>query len=147
MTALMQPELEGIAAPLAALPVGALLDAGTPLQMCGKAPLVRDAVVRHTAQGQVQIEVLLHQRIDHHPQAMPLYAAWPVPDMGSFAPTLDYAQRKAARLTAGTDVVVLGRGLEAGHHHGQPVLRLLETLGVSRADDIPIPTQERSNVH
>lgn len=147
MNAIAQPELDGLAAPVVPPPLKALLDAGTPLQLCGKAYLVRDAIVRDTTHGQVQIEALLRQRIEHHPQAVPLFAAWVIPDMGGFAPTLDYARRKAALLKAGTEVVVLGRGLETGRHHGEPVFRLLETLGISRAEDIPVHNQERSNAH
>jgi hypothetical protein len=87
--------------------------------------------------------VLVHQHIAYHPQAWPVLATWhPALHCGP-----EHARQAALRLVqqlpAGAAVVVLGVGLEATHHHGQPVLRLMDVLGIRPAEQT-MPKPPRS---
>lgn len=86
----------------------------------------------HTARhDDVQLVVLVEQSIPHHPQAVPLLAAWTLPHDACFAERHDRAAALAAQMPKGTTVIVLGHGLEFGHHQKQPVLRLLHCTGIA----------------
>ncbi|MGV8823995.1 hypothetical protein [Methylibium petroleiphilum] len=101
------------------------------LALVGK--LLAPAYVHTTTHGDVQLVVLVEQSIPHHPQALPLLAAWTWPGDACLADRHERARARAARLPAGAEVLALGHGLECGHHQRQPVLRLLHCTGI----DIP----------
>jgi hypothetical protein len=138
-TPAQQPQLAGMPSAPVQPPVQALLDAGQPLRIAVQGLAQADAVVRDTTRGFVVVEVLLLQHIEHHPQATPLLATWLVPDMGSYALTHERARAAANQIKRGTHVIALGRGLETGRYHGEPVLRVLDTQGFSTVHPIGDP--------
>lgn len=140
----VQSTIEGLA-PVPRPNILELLDAGHPLHVAVKGTITSQATVRQDSHGAVLLEVVLHQHVEHHPQALPLYAAQVI-DEGTPGDSLDRARLLAARLPHGTEVVALGRGLEPGHHCRAPVLRLLHTIGITRADAIN-PPPEGTHAH
>jgi hypothetical protein len=139
-----QPQLEGMPpAPTGRHRAAVLrdLDAGHPLKLAVLGALLRDAAVRETTSGGVALEVLVAQQLEHHPTALPLYAAQWFPPEAGLAQAFDDARALARRLTAGTEVMVLGRGLERGRAQGEDVLRLIHTIGVRPAAEISLPTE------
>jgi hypothetical protein len=139
-----QSTLDGIAPP-PRIDVMAALEAGHPLKVCGMGTLLANATVRQNSHGEVVLEVLIEQHIDHHPLALPLFAAQVI-DQGNVVDSLDHARDLAARLTAGTEALALGRGLETGKHCGTPVLRLIHTIGIRRTD-VLAEKLETTNAH
>lgn len=95
--------------------------------------LLAPAHVHTTRHHEVQLAVLIEQRIEHHPQALPLLAVLPWPDAGSYAATHDEAQRAAALMPAGEIVGAFGTGCETGIYQGKPVLRLIRCRSIQRA--------------
>jgi hypothetical protein len=93
--------------------------------------LLHQAVVRATHHGAVKLEVVIRQQLEHHPRALPLLAVMTVPDLGSFHATHCAAQDRAAHMREGTEVVVLGRGLELARHEGTDVFRLIHVDGIN----------------
>lgn len=87
--------------------------------------LLQHAAARDHVNGQVFVEVLLEQHVEHHPRALPVFAAFPYPDQGCVDATLSGARRKALQMPAGTEVMLVGRGLEIGRYSGRDVLRVL----------------------
>jgi len=80
--------------------------------------------------GRVLLQVVLHQHVVRHPQAWPVLAVWDYPRELGQAHALARATALMHQLTEGVDVIVLGRGVEAHHHHGEPCLRVLQVLGL-----------------
>lgn len=135
----VQPELLGIpAAPVR------VLDLSHALKVAVQGPLLADAAVRQRSSGEVVIDLVVAQQVEHHPEARPLLASLPI-ERSSFASSIDAAMAKAAQLRGGTVVVVVGQGLEAGHRRGEPIFRFLHTTSAVRVVDIP--TQEPSHAH
>jgi hypothetical protein len=122
---------------------------GEPLKLAVLGTLVADARVR-TDGADVFVDVQIRQHVPRHPQALPLVASWHYPAAADPVATLHRAQGLAATLPAGTPVVLLGRGLEVGHHDSAPALRVLHVLGLraegALRDDVsssqPAPAQE-----
>ncbi|XVJ69860.1 MAG: hypothetical protein HEQ39_09550 [Rhizobacter sp.] len=110
--------------------------------------LLANATVRQNSHGDVLLEVLIEQQIDHHPHALPLFAAQVI-DLGNVVDSLDRARQLAAQLTAGTEALALGRGLETSKHCGTQVLRLIHTIGIRRTDVLSqqIHQTETANAH
>jgi len=79
-------------------------------------------------EGRALLQLVLQQQVPRHPQCWPLVAVWHVTCAQGHA--LSRAHALAAAFTQGTDVVVLGRGVEASHHAGEPCLRVLHVLDV-----------------
>ena len=123
---------------------GPVLDLSQALKVAVQGPLLAAAVVRQRTSGEVVIDLVVGQQVEHHPEARPLHASLPV-HAATFASAFAKAQAKAAQLPAGTVVVVVGHGLEAGSRHGLPVFRFLHTAKVSRLADIT--QQEPTNAH
>lgn len=94
-----------------------------------------DAVVLDSDQH-VRVQVLVQQHFAHHPQATPLLVVWPVPDQADYWQARCYADSLCQRLRDSSGVQATGRGLEPGHHHKRPVLRLLQVQGIA-----PIPSE------
>lgn len=138
-TADQQPELLGM--PTAPARV---LDLSHALKVAVQGPLQVDATVRQRSSGVVVIDLVIGQHVEHHPEARLLIASLPV-ERPTFASSMDAALAKARDLLAGTVVVVVGQGLEAGHRHGTSVFRLLHTTSAMRLVDIP--HQEPSHAH
>lgn len=136
-----QPTLPGVAPPTmpAAPPEADAPKIGVLGRLLGPA-VVRE--VTHHGQPGVQLEVLVQQTLAHHPQAAPLFAALPWPDQGDHYSTHRQAREAAAHLSTGTEVLVLGRGLEPARHLGAVVLRLIHTDAIRRADALqPVALQ------
>lgn len=136
-----QAALPGIAAesqtpatppPARAAAIARQLDESEPIKCVFMGRLAEHArlVDDTSGQGRVLLQVLLHQHIVRHPQAWPVLAVWDYPRELGLAYALDRATALVQHLTAGADVVVLGRGVEAYHHHGEPCLRVLQVLGL-----------------
>jgi hypothetical protein len=140
-----QTTLDGMAPP-PRIDVMAALDAGHPLKFYAIGQLLANATVRQNSHGQVLLEVLIEQQIDHHPHALPLFAAQAI-DQGNLVDSLDHARQLAARLTAGTEVLAIGRGLETGKHCGTQVLRLIHTISVRRTDVLANQIQQAENAN
>ena len=121
-----------------------VLDLSHALKVAVQGPLLADASVRQRSSGAVVIDLIVGQQVEHHPEARPLVASLPI-DRTSFASSMDAAMSKAASLQAGTVVVIVGQGLEAGHRHGQAVFRFLHTTSAVRVVDIP--QQEPPHAH
>lgn len=105
----------------------------TMLNLACMGVLRHDAAVRFVgAPGHevVLLEVWLEQQIDHHPHALPLFAAWQVPDTGGVGNTMQWARQLATGLRAGHDAVVAGSGLETGTRAGEQVLRVIRPTGI-----------------
>lgn len=95
-----------------------------------------------THRGRILLEVHLRQHVDRHPRALPLVAVWAYPSHLGTPAAYERALALAARLPEGTDTLVLGRGLETSHHHGEPCLRVLDVMGIRPADEpAPPPPQ------
>ena len=109
--------------------------------------LVGKAIVRDTTRGELVLEVTLQQALEHHPQALPVFAAWQVPDQGDWLATHTWASARARRITEGIDVMVTGRGIELGSHGGQAVLRVIHVTGIRAAVEIPTPQPESPHAH
>lgn len=125
-----QPGLAGI--PPAPNQASQAAAAGEQIKCCFIGHLASAALVRDE-RGEFVVEVLLRQHVPRHPQALPVLAAWhyPGPAFGvDPLDTLHKCQALAATLPAGAEVVLLGRGLECSHHHGEPVLRVMDVLGI-----------------
>lgn len=120
------------------------LDLSHALKVAVQGFLLADATVRQRSNGAVVIDLIVAQQVEHRPEARPLSASLPIPG-SSFASAFAKAQAKAASLTAGTAVIVVGQGVEAGHRHGRAVFRFLTTVGAVRADEIP--NQEPIHAH
>jgi hypothetical protein len=73
---------------------------------------------------------LLIEALLHHPQAWPLLVRYAWPDELGIPDANARATLFARTLAEGAEVIAMGRGLEAAHHHGRPVLRLLDPLGL-----------------
>ena len=114
----------------------AAADTAEPLKCCFIGHLVAPALVRTVGTESV-VEVLLHQRVPRHPQALPLFAVWHYPDhLGDPLEAHRRAQALAARLPEGAECTVLGRGLETSHHQGEPVLHVLHVLGLKPTEPL-----------
>jgi hypothetical protein len=116
-----------------------LLSAGEPVKCCFIGRLAEAALVvphpEHPEYAGVQVRV--QQHVAYHPQACPVLATWHPPRLaGGPAHALAFSTALAATLHAGTEVVVLGIGLEATHHHAEPVLHVLRVLGIRAAQDL-----------
>jgi hypothetical protein len=108
---------------------------GSPLHMACMGTLLRDASVHCVGKPGhevVLLEVWLQQQVEHHPQALPLFAAWQVPDVGGIGNTTQWARQLASEMRAGDDVAVSGKGLETGNRSGTPVLRVIKPIGIRR---------------
>jgi len=86
--------------------------------------------------GTVQLQVLLTQHLRAHPEARHVLATYHYPDLGCANTTAMTARAKAARLPAGTEVIVIGVGLEPALHHGERVMRIVDCLGIEAVDRI-----------
>lgn len=124
----------------------ALCDAGQPLRLAVMGHLVRDAVARETASGGACVDVLVHQQVEHHPGALPLYASEWFPPTWGLADAFDRARGLAAQLRAGEEVVISGRGLERGRAYGEEVLRVIHTIAV-RPSAAMAPLSESDHAH
>lgn len=79
------------------------------------------------------VQVVLHQHVELHPRVWPVVATYAhQAELVGVDPEHVYQATTAlvASLPAGTDVVLLGKGLEAGDHDGAPCLRVLHVLGL-----------------
>lgn len=148
----LQRPLAGLAAPpppkATTPPAQRHADAGEPIKCCFMGHLAHAATVR-TEGLDTLLEVQLRQRVPQHPNALPVLGTWLYPAGPDPVATLHRAKALAARLPAGTPVVLLGRGLESAHHRGEPVLRVLDVLGVRAETELraatpptTYPTQE-----
>jgi len=91
-------------------------------------------VVGAPGQEVVLLEVWIEQRIDHHPKAVPIFAAWAMPVApGGLVFTTQAAHTLAAAMPAGTHVYVRGSGLEPGNRGKEPVLRVIKPSRIARA--------------
>lgn len=90
-------------------------------------PIVRDSSDGHHG----VLEVLIHQRIEHHPHALPVFAKLKLPDQGSYMANVEHARRAAYGLAQAPEVMVLGVGIETGTQHGAPVLRVLQCIAIT----------------
>lgn len=99
--------------------------------------LLAPAYVHTTRHHEVQLVVLIEQRIEHHPQALPLLAIYTWPDAGCFDATHAEATRAAALMPAGETVGAFGTGCETGTHQGKPVLKLIRCRSVKRTAELP----------
>jgi hypothetical protein len=134
-----QPALPGVKAPpqTSARPVrpAALerqLGHGEPLKVAligrlAEPPRLIDDPAR---EGRALLQLVLRQHVDRHPQAWPVVAVWHYPEHQGQAEAHRRAQALVQALPEGAEVVVLGRGVEASHHAGEPCLRVLKVLGV-----------------
>lgn len=107
---------------------------GAALQVGVGGMLLHDAAVRIVgAPGAeaVLLEVWLAQRVEHHPHAVALFAAWHITGDTSVVPM---ARQLAAGMRAGTYVLVRGEGLETGKRAGEPVLRIVRPSRIARVD-------------
>lgn len=93
--------------------------------------LLHPAVVRAPHNDIVKLEVLFQQQLEHHPRALPVLAVMTVPDLGSFDATYSEAQARVNHMHEGTEVVVLGRGLELARHEGMDVFRVIHVDGIN----------------
>lgn len=123
----------------------------TALQVAVGGLLLRDAAVRVVgAPGAelVLLEVWLRQQVEHHPHAVPLFAAWHITGDTSVAAM---ARQLAASMRAGTYVLVRGAGLETGKRAGEPVLRVVRPTRIARVDAqmraLDAASQEQEHAH
>lgn len=133
-TADSQTFLDGMAEAPAS---GPELDACCSVAAAGRA--LEPALARISGHDDVQVVVLIEQRVPHHPQALPLLAVWHFPAEVDLTERYERAQAWAADMPKGADVVAHGQGLELGTWHKQPVLRLLRCDGVTLTARIPHP--------
>jgi hypothetical protein len=114
------------------------LDEGEPLQGALGGLLAEGArLLTDSDDGtRVIVQVLVQQHVALHPQVWPLLAEWHYPNHCGPAVALQRAVALVARLPAGTEVVVCGRGVEAWHHAGKPCLRLMDTRGIAPRQDL-----------
>jgi hypothetical protein len=112
-----------------------------PLKLCVRGHLAAPARLIDDPQhlGRVLLEVVLHQHVDRHPRAVPLVAVWAYPDFIRLPTAYARALALAQRLPEGTETLVLGRGLETGHHHGEPCLRVIDVMGIRPASEPGLP--------
>lgn len=134
--ATVQPELLADVAPLVATS-----GPDEPLAAAFHGTVREDAVVID-GDAQVRLQLVLEQHIAHHPQAVPLLVTWHLPSQGDYWATRQWADSLRARLRAGAHAVAVGNGLESGHHHKQPVFRLLHVRGVT-----PEPRAGQAGAH
>jgi len=123
---------------------------GLPLLVCVRGTLLAPAHVHMPgAPGRevVLLDVWLQQQVAHHPHALPLFAAWHMPDVGGLAHTVQWAQQLASRMTAGAEVLVLGTGLETGTRGGQPVLRVIRPINVKLVSVYEREQQQQEQAH
>jgi len=107
---------------------------GTPISIAIRGRLDGAAVVRDTMRGSgVLLEVRLRQRVDHHPQALPVVAVLEVPDRGGYASTRAAADAQRSTMPDGAEVVVRGVGLETGTHQRTAVLRVIRCTTIVSA--------------
>jgi hypothetical protein len=124
--------------------------AGSPLWVAVRGLLQRDAHVHQVGlpgHEVVLLEVWLDQIVEHHPHALPLFAAWQMPDIGGLANTWQWARQLATGMTAGIEVLVLGEGLETGLRAKTPVLRVIKPVGIRRVDALPGGKREVESTH
>lgn len=146
-----QPELAGMprAVQTPAPPAGTLVK-GAFMGL-----LAEPATVRTHSNGGVSLQVLITQASAGHPHALPLLVRWHLPDMGAFDVTYQHAAAKAAAMPAGTEVVAVGRGLEAArlprsheraNHSTQPeCLRLMHCDGLELAATLNTRSQHHAH--
>jgi hypothetical protein len=140
-----QATLDGIEPPPPA-PSTPELAAG--VKVCFMGTPVAPLQVHHNTEGRVRLVAVLRQDVQHHPRAVPVLVKYTVPELGSFAATYDYATKRAAELSAEREIIVVGQGLELGHHEGREVLRLLHCRAIARPPShVDITTPEGSTDH
>lgn len=106
------------------------------LQVAIRGVLMQHAELRHGLDDSEQIHVLVEQRLKAHALARPVHAVRVYRDTGAPHVIHQIAHARAGRLRAGAEVVLLGRGLEPGHHEGQPVLRLIHLDAIKLASEL-----------
>lgn len=92
--------------------------------------------LRHTTAGGVVMQLLISQHLHHHPHAHPVLVVWKYPDLGCPNATAQAAKSRAASLPPGTEVLVVGCGLEVDRHEGAPVLHLLHCEAIQPAAQV-----------
>jgi hypothetical protein len=81
-------------------------------------------------EGHALLRLVLRQHVMRHPQAWPVMATWDVAPHAGTAVAHETALRLAAQWEPGTELLLRGRGLEAAHLDGEPVLRVLDVMAV-----------------
>lgn len=126
------------AATLERAPAQALLDGMPPVADESPRFAIHGVVVhrpelRHTTAGTVVLQLLVAQHLHHHPHAHPVLVTWVYPDLGCPNATAQAAKSRAAALPAGTEVLVVGCGLEVARLEGAPVLQLIHCERIEAA--------------
>lgn len=88
--------------------------------------------------GDVRLEVVLHQALPGHPNAVPIVAVQHYTGP-SRALDLQAARNKAAGLRRGDPVTVIGLDIQPGTRAKQPVLKLLHVFAIEHSEHLPGP--------
>lgn len=93
-------------------------------------------------EGRALLRLVLRQHVERHPQVWPLVATWHVAPHASTGVAHEAALRLAAQWVPGTELLLRGRGVEAAHLDGEPVLRVLDVMAVRAIERVRLATEE-----
>lgn len=101
-----------------------------PARWCVMGLLHEDARVLVMPSGHVSLQVLITQRLERHPDAVPVLAVRQFPAGNSAAAQIS-AHHQADRMRQGTEVLAVGSCLRPGSHRGARVLVLDEVVCIT----------------